>query len=121
MATEKTAMEKLAFRIAEGVADLLDDDYRAGSPSTEDIYRLVYALLPTDMDAVDRAMMPDLTTEVTTVDADRPPSAIAKLREAVCADKGTPLRVVLEAAISAIEERDVLRSAAGLVPVKHVG
>lgn len=52
MAKQKSALQRLSYRIAEDVAELIDDSYRMEKEfSTEDIYDVVYIALPTDMEA----------------------------------------------------------------------
>jgi len=103
----KTALQRLAFRIAETVHERIDDAERLDRDfELEDMYMVVYAALPLDMEALaaeEEAF--DLRFKRLVEHAEKPPSMLSRLRDAVHADKGTPLKVVLEAAIKGLKDR----------------
>jgi len=108
MTKQKSALQRLSYKIAERVAELIDDSYRMEKEfSTEDIYRTVYYALPHDMEA-DVLQDEEFQRSLSDVaqQQDRGPTLLQRLREAVHADKGTPLNVVIDAAIKAVNDRD---------------
>ena len=102
----KSPLQRLSFKIAEEVADLFTDrSMQADDVSTEDIYNAVYVTMPTDMQHV-AAEHEAFTASISgPIQEPTGPSLIQRLREAVHADKGSPLKVVLEAAIELTRER----------------
>ena len=106
MPEQKTALERLAFRIAEAVAEL----------------DVIYRLLPRTMEerAKELEDFEDMVRKTSTRDLDdehsscvhvrsyeqrqKGPSLFSRLRKAVHADEGTPLKVILESAIEKLED-----------------
>jgi len=98
MAKHKTTLERLAFKIAEQICNEYEIE-------PEDIYSLIYLTLPFDMEALAAEEERETRRKLTQPDG---PSLVGRLREAVYADKGTPLRMVIETAIAKIRDGERL-------------
>jgi hypothetical protein len=110
MSKKKTALQRLAFAIAEDVMQLLDTPFGQQLLTAEEIYETVYAALPFDQEdwAAEQEAFDKSMEESGIIRQGQGPTLMQRLREAVHVDKGTTLKVTLEAAIKAAEERDML-------------
>lgn len=110
MSQKKTALQRLAFKIAENIESSFSVRVDDVAPATtEEIYRIVYAVLPFDQEdwAAEQEAFVKTMQESGIIRQGKGPTVMQRLREAVHADKGTPLKVTLEAAIKAANERDM--------------
>jgi hypothetical protein len=110
MIEQKSALQRLAFKIAEH----LNERFWIRWPglwdcvSTDELYHEIYRLLPSDMEryAIEQE---DFDKRINGELPKREgPSPVQKLREALGMEKPASLRDVIEAAIKAANERDLL-------------
>lgn len=112
MKQKKTVLQRLAFKIAEDVAKLIDDfAERDEVVSAEELYRVVYAVLPFEVEeaATEQERIDEMLSQSPTNPAvARGPSLIQQLRQAVHATPEMSIKTTIEAAIAAINERDYM-------------